>query len=265
VRRGEALQSLQRYGRPPLRSRLSPRRRRLDAKQGYAADWGPVRIATDFSNVNLAAGSKQLIYLQDTLIPAAVDFWRMALAVRSVQGPLKLSGFCESVYKLDLSQFGIDPCAAYASVTTCAGHPEVTIPAEHISRGIDDVDFILYVSNKEMDAGVEGYAVTCQRDQFGRPIAGMINLTPTHITETTDTESAAFVALWQQELNTALHELSHALGFSSSSYAHMVDAGGNAVAESDVVRSFVERGETVTKLVTPLMSARAADHFACHR
>ena len=48
-----------------------------------------MRIAVDFSNVDLAAGSPQLEYLQKKLVPAAVEWWQRTLAVRRVQGPLK--------------------------------------------------------------------------------------------------------------------------------------------------------------------------------
>ena len=223
-----------------------------------------MRIAVDFSNVDLAAGSPQLEYLQKKLVPAAVEWWQRTLAVRRVQGPLKLSAWCESEYRVDFSQFGTDSCASYAATTTCAGHEEVTIPSDHITSGVENADFLLYVSNKAMDATTLGYALSCQRDQFGRPIAGMINLTPTHVTASTDVTSPSFIAQWEKEFMVSLHELGHALGFSSSSFAHFVDAGGNPLAADDVVRRVTERGESVQKLITPLISARAQDHFACH-
>ena len=55
------------------------------------------------------------------------------------------------------------------------------------------------------------YASTCQRDQNDRPILGHANFCPSQL--------STAASDWDEQRATAVHELLHALGFSSDSWA----------------------------------------------
>ena len=122
----------------------------------------------------------------------------------------------------------------------------------------------------------------CVRDQYDRPILGHANFCPGML----DTDPAAF----QGELSTAVHELVHALGFSSGSWPLFRNADGTpataresdglpatesvtcvdgstrqetAVSPSTLVVETSARGTVVNKLVTPRAVAVARDIFGC--
>ena len=55
------------------------------------------------------------------------------------------------------------------------------------------------------------YASTCQRDQNDRPILGHANFCPSQL--------STAASDWEEQRATAVHELLHALGFSSDSWS----------------------------------------------
>ncbi|KAJ0403536.1 hypothetical protein ATCC90586_006791 [Pythium insidiosum] len=87
--------------------------------------------------------------------------------------------------------------------------------------GVPNADFILYVravKSKYCTDSVLAYASSCQKDQYDRPTFGMANFCPDQIkTDPRDYES---------QLSTAMHEITHALGFSSQFYAYMRNPDG---------------------------------------
>ncbi|KAJ0394517.1 hypothetical protein P43SY_008096 [Pythium insidiosum] len=87
--------------------------------------------------------------------------------------------------------------------------------------GVANADFILYVravKSKYCTDSVLAYASSCQKDQYDRPTFGMANFCPDQIkTDPRDYES---------QLSTAMHEITHALGFSSQFYAYMRNPDG---------------------------------------
>ena len=87
--------------------------------------------------------------------------------------------------------------------------------------GYPDADFVLYVTAAESricTGAVLAYASTCVRDQFDRPIFGHANFCPSKL-------SAAPAAM-EEQLSTAVHEVLHALGFSSASWPLFRDNDG---------------------------------------
>jgi leishmanolysin-like peptidase len=65
------------------------------------------------------------------------------------------------------------------------------------------------------------YAATCQRDQYDRPTFGMINFCPAYLDANTNNN------IFEKQLMTALHEIGHVLGFSSTSFPLMRHADGS--------------------------------------
>eukprot|EP00298_Acanthocystis_sp_HF-20_P014688 c20874_g1_i1.p1 GENE.c20874_g1_i1~~c20874_g1_i1.p1 ORF type:complete len:639 (-),score=246.94 c20874_g1_i1:355-2217(-) len=115
--------------------------------------------------------------------------------------------------------------------------------------------YILYISFHPTTGTTLAWAGACLQDQYGRPIAGQANFGPNQI-NVNDTKQAYM---------TAVHELGHALGFSSSLYNSYKyrNSKGELVSHSKVTNTFTERGHTVTKIVTPKVTEFVKNHFNC--
>ena len=90
--------------------------------------------------------------------------------------------------------------------------------------GIDNADFVFYISAMETERCQKGmtvaYAARCQQEAaLDRPIAGHANLCPSSIS----TKPQELEIL----LSTVKHEMLHALGFSVSLFAFYRDKDGN--------------------------------------
>jgi leishmanolysin len=124
----------------------------------------------------------------------------------------------------------------------CSGF---TVPAAHKSTGVPNADFVLYVAAGPISgSSTLAWAGSCQSDSNGRPIVGRANFDPQFLTYT----SAADL---EQQIDTATHELTHALGFSSGSF------GGNRSTTT------TKRGKTVKQLVMPGVVAAARTFTGC--
>lgn len=67
-----------------------------------------------------------------------------------------------------------------------------------------------------------------------------------------------------KQVGTAIHEVMHALGFSSSRYRfYRKPDNGDRWGEANVVESVTENGHTVTKIITPNVVEKAKKHFGC--
>lgn len=94
--------------------------------------------------------------------------------------------------------------------------------------GIQDADFVFYVSSTQTDRCNKGatvaYAAHCQQESgMDRPVAGHANLCPDSIsTKPQDLETL---------LSTVKHEILHALGFSVSLYAYFRDKDGKPLTQ----------------------------------
>lgn len=201
--------------------------RRLDVS-GFA----PLRIKPVFVSLSadpLMTPSK-ITFLQNTLMPAAVSRWQSALSVQPVVGPLYAHRECTSAW----NSFTPNLCSAFAPQTQCGnigdgitinfgdsvfgadtlyasnGSPSQTFPA---GEGLADADFGVFVTARATSlcsGGTLAYATTCQRDTFDRPTWARINFCPAGLS----TVASSF----NNQLYIAMHELNHALGFSSSSW-----------------------------------------------
>jgi len=99
------------------------------------------------------------------------------------------------------------------------------------------------------------YAGACVRDQYNRPIAGTVTFCPNGLDKlSTD---------WSSSVATIVHELMHALGFTKDSFDKFVDSKGNVRPQSKVRQSFLERGHTVYKIVSPNVLSEVRKHFSC--
>jgi leishmanolysin len=175
-------------------------------------------------------------YIVNTLMPQASNFLRGALKVIPINGSL------------------IAPA-------TCNG---ITIPTSHRTTGVSDADFVAYVTSVPLldnSSGTVAWAVSCANDASGRPIAGHVNFVPAAL------KNAATLKTYitAQDVNTGIHELSHALGFSASYFDAYVDLNGvhqGAGGRTQNV-NMPNLGKTVTMMTSPRALAAGKEFFQC--
>jgi hypothetical protein len=218
-------------------------------KRAPALDWGDIRIYPDYHNMTLY-GSKA-DFLKTVLMPYALQWLSWALSVHPVQGNLVLHKQC---YKYYTNPYR---CIQYYEPTMCV---DAIIPNRHLAEaggtGVQGADYILYVTTQPTQGNTLAYASACQFDQNNRPIAGGVNINPNSLNEA-DRWSYEF----QYQLNVIIHEIVHALGFSSSLFPKFTDPNGQPW--SQVTQTYVERGHSVTKVITPTVKLYGSKQFGC--
>ncbi|RLN71589.1 hypothetical protein BBJ28_00011344 [Nothophytophthora sp. Chile5] len=289
---------------------LGNRRRQLDTddtttfqtySQAVDEVFQPIRITAyyDNSTLDFIPAEKRALIFQ--IIPDAINRFKNALQVVPVQGKLAAQHSCKTQWLttppvcktfvqnekcLDMpipdGHFGATrSCSTCTSLGCATGRCSTTA-----AGGVADTDFLIYV--RSATTGYCGtrtlaYASSCQKDQFDRPTFGMVNFCSAQL----NTAPEAYEA----QVATAMHELTHALGFSAQLFPLMRfpdgsprtprDANGHPptytagqcpngqaidyyVAPSEnTVKYFNERDHVVAKMVTPKVAAFVQSHFNC--
>ncbi|KAM3591111.1 uncharacterized protein V6R79_022487 [Siganus canaliculatus] len=148
----------------------------------------------------------------------------------------------------------------------CRIYPEPDSPHSTVLRpagaGIPDADFLLYLHVQDTDKcrsqpSVSAYAVHCQTDPWGRPLAGVVVLCR-------DRLSRASCSL-QTTVQTVVHELLHSLGFSK----HLFHAWRDCSSTSPVRPGCSPRGRVThsdgsgqTRIYSPSVISALQKHLA---
>jgi leishmanolysin len=82
-------------------------------------------------------------------------WFRRALSVEQIKGPLRLSGY-----------------------SACGQDGGVQLPRQYVEEGVEDADLVLLVTTRPTTGNTLAWAVACERDQWGRAIAGKTNGQP---------------------------------------------------------------------------------------
>nr|CAJ2468375.1 unnamed protein product [Leishmania braziliensis] len=213
----------------------------------HSADWGTLRILLSVEDlndpdyycsyvgqlVNNHAGALDMCKAEDILtdakrntlvgsiIPQALKLHTERLKVRQVQGSWKVTGMKGDV------------CGTFK------------VPEAHVTVGVSDADFVLYVASVPSEPGVLATAVICQTSSDGRPAVGVMNIPAAYIRSAYD----------QIMLRTVAHEMAHALGFDLTVFEDMGIIGD--------VNNLRGRGYEVPVLSSPTVAAKAREQYGC--
>ncbi|KAG5498209.1 hypothetical protein JIQ42_03013 [Leishmania sp. Namibia] len=189
----------------------------------YCTRWGETRPTFDGRTANctsediLTKGKKRA--LLEFLIPSAVQLHAERLKVQRQNGNLVVDPFILS-----------DPICGRFS-----------IPHSHMTTGVPNADFVLYVSAAPTRGNVAAWALGCQRFKNGRPSVGVSNVSPRYLSSSP--ESVRIIA----------HELLHALGFSSETFSARLMVSFLDIREKDI-------SPTIT---SANVVAQAKAHYGC--
>ncbi|XP_028803046.1 leishmanolysin [Neltuma alba] len=156
------------------------------------------------------------------------DWFKRALAVEPVKGNLRLSGY-----------------------SACGQDGGVQLPREYVEEGVLDADLVLLVTTRPTTGNTLAWAVACERDQWGRAIAGHVNVAPRHLTAESETLLSA----------TLIHEVMHVLGFDPHAFAHFRDERKRR--RNLVIKQVMDEklGRMVTRVVLPRVVMHSRHHY----
>ncbi|KAG6520516.1 hypothetical protein ZIOFF_017573 [Zingiber officinale] len=156
------------------------------------------------------------------------EWFRRALAVEPVKGNLRLSGY-----------------------SACGQDGGVQLPHEYVEDGVAGTDLVLLVTTRPTTGNTLAWAVACERDQWGRAIAGHVNVAPRHLTAEAETLLSA----------TLIHEVMHVLGFDPHAFAHFHDERKRRRSQVTVQVMDEKLGRAVTRIALPRVVMHARYHY----
>ncbi|GKA76124.1 EGF-like, conserved site-containing protein [Tanacetum coccineum] len=164
---------------------------------------------------------RPFFFARNQALGQTADWFRRALAVERVRGNLRLSGY---------SACGQD------------------------GEGVADADLVLLVTTRPTTGNTLAWAVACERDQWGRAIAGHVNVAPRHLTAEQETLLSA----------TLIHEVMHVLGFDAHAFTHFRDERKRR--RSQVTEQAIDEklGRTVTRVVLPRVVMHSRHHYGTY-
>eukprot|EP01132_Coremiostelium_polycephalum_P000517 gene517-652_t len=158
-------------------------------------------------------------------------------------------------------------------------HYGVPIPATYFNPGVNDVDYIVFVTIRPAtDNMTIAYAGPCNfrryADYLGRPLAGIINFNPIYFKPFINNANGF---IFSEYVKVGIHEMTHALGFSSGFYSSYIDRktglpykdlgfeGNTGGVAALTVKGFTPNNVAFTTtrnvLVTPRVVAFVQDHY----
>ncbi|XP_020244315.1 uncharacterized protein LOC109822512 [Asparagus officinalis] len=156
------------------------------------------------------------------------DWFKRALAVEPVKGNLRLSGY-----------------------SACGQDGGVQLPHEYVEDGVAEADLVLLVTTRPTTGNTLAWAVACERDQWGRAIAGHVNVAPRHLTAEAETLLSA----------TLIHEVMHVLGFDPHAFAHFRDERKRRRSQVTLQAMDDKLGRMVTRVVLPRVVMHSRHHY----
>ncbi|PIN03756.1 Leishmanolysin-like peptidase (Peptidase M8 family) [Handroanthus impetiginosus] len=177
--------------------------------------------------INDIAGEDKKQRLRKALEQTA-DWFRRAIYVEPVKGNLRLSGY-----------------------SACGQDGGVKLPRKYVEEGIANADLVLLVTTRPTTGKTLAWAVACERDQWGRAIAGHVNVAPRHLTAESHTLLSA----------TLIHEVMHVLGFDPHAFAHFRDERKRRRARVTEQAMDEKLGRVATRVVLPRVVMHSRYHY----
>ncbi|XP_042371551.1 leishmanolysin-like peptidase 2, partial [Plectropomus leopardus] len=260
--------------------RASPQRRRNIAPPTPASPQ-PIRIQTWIPKESSSLSEAERERME-AAVEEAVNMVSSLLSVERAPGPLLLSRdinkYCKFLWR-NSSTANYNRCGrannSYRS-ETCL---DVTIPDDHLAgcdiyteadsprrtelrpdgAGLQDTDFLLYLHIQATDKcraepNVLAYAVHCQTDTSGRPVAGVAVICRDRLT------GAAYSH--QATVQTVIHELFHTLGFSKELLRTWRDCSSTSQACSPRGKVTHSDGFGQMRIYTPSVISALQTHLA---
>ena len=177
-----------------------------------------------FSSGNSTADN----YIKNVVVPAATTHFTNALQVYSIASNLALSS------------------------TACGTVP---VPTSHNNPGVSSTDLIFYMTlDNTTGHGFVGTGGACEFDTLqGNPVAGIITINVENF----------YPLSFDAMLCTMIHEMTHVLGFTSSSFSRWRNSTGSLYSSSQLTQTVTVRGTTKTYLITPNVVAMSRAAFGC--
>ena len=229
-------------------------------------DGGPATVPNSYSatssssDFTCTSGSKftdeKRSFLKFTLLPQAKTLLANALTVA------------------DADQAPNSPNDVWTS-QACFNSGTTSLPGEcgwdkipDDKKSVSNSDFVLYIMARPTDTGVIAWATTLVRDPVsGRPLAGVANFNPEYLSQPkcsdlstcltdSDCGSGKCSGNFESQLGTTIHEIVHALGFSSSSWGSFVGKTQAQVVEQRQKADGSTRSFIITKNVVDKVKAQ---------
>jgi len=188
-----------------------------------------------------------------------------------------------STQTLNMGTGGSCGCSCRAVQSGAAGSPTITVNVAPEHSPIPaDYDYVMYVTSEPPPSATDAssvlaYALACQYAGTGlpgrnRPVVGVVNFNPSCFIQYSGSNGVAGTqcitdnTYWSHMLNTAVHEIIHALGFSSDGFSRWSDASTGALiptAQREKQISSFNASTPRTVLTTPRVMREVRAQFAC--
>ncbi|XP_069575104.1 ciliated left-right organizer metallopeptidase [Brachyistius frenatus] len=187
-----------------------------------------VRVVSSLLSVNRVRG---LLLLSRDINKYCKFLWRNSSTVN-----YNRCGRANNNYR---SETCLDVTISDDHLAGCAVYREADSPRRTVLRpegaGLSDTDFLLYLQVQNTDKcraerHVLAYAAHCRTDPRGRPVAGVVVICRDRLT------AAAYVH--QTTVQTVIHELFHALGFSKDLFSTWRDCSSSSSDGSGQMRIY---------------------------